>query len=156
MSTPEPVDIGLAWGISGSFLDYLERIGDATIDIGDGAAMTSTGEFFFPFVAATPERTAFGGELSMRAHFGALEVRLAAPAVEWGRQPVLTVAGASAGTRLRLVALHPAEVIDEGSVRMWPGVATTLHPDACHLFGGVYPPGEPFAPLTVRTPTRTG
>lgn len=50
---------------------------------------------------------------------------------------------------MRLDAGEPAEA---GGVRMWRDVATARCAEACHVFGGGYGAGEPFAPLTMRVP----
>lgn len=144
-------DIGLAWGIKDSFLDYLDRIGDAQIELRDGAATTSTGQFFFRFDSRDDHTLRFRGTVALHAHFGALELRLSDPQIELGGSTVvLTITGPE--RRLPLLDLTWPQGVEEHGVEMWRDAPAVLTPDACHLFGGAYSGGEPFAPVTARVP----
>lgn len=144
---PERADVGMAWGIKRSFVDYVRRLDDARWDFSGGAAMTTGRELYFPLAAEQPgwPSVAFAGAVTIAAHFGALRIALDRPVVSIEPGGVLAAEGAD------LVALHPSPPVLDGDVVMWR-IDTALAPEAVPLFNGAYGDGEPFDVMTVRVP----
>lgn len=152
----------LRWGLKRSFLDYLSGTGDLALSM-DGGVRALPQEQAFSFPVAGPvagardgaavEAVRFAGSLVLTAHFGALRVLVADPWLEPAPDGArLTVARpeewAPGPARFCLADLRPLDVLEEGG---W--VATrfdaALAPDGVAMFGGVYPPGEPFDHVVV-------
>lgn len=144
---PGRADVGMAWGIKRSFVDYILRLDDARWEFSGGAAMTTGHELYFPLAAEQPgwPSLAFEGAVTIAAHFGALRIAL--------DRPVLTIepGGMLAAEGRHLVVLHPSTPVLDGGVVMWR-IDATLAAAAIPLFNGAYGEGEPFDTLTVRMP----
>lgn len=154
---PERADAGLAWAVKTSFSQYVRTLRDGRIAVDGGAAMTSTGEFYFPFVGASQRsgRTSleFGGVVRFVAHYGLLAVEIARPTVQLGGdgRSSLSIADGAAGQQLADVDLR--DPIHDAGITMWRSAAATLSAGAVDLFAATYPAGEALAPLTLRVPT---
>lgn len=144
----------LRWGVKRSFLDYLSGMSDFALAMdGEVRALPQEQAFSFPAVGPVAGTLRFAGSLVLTAHFGALRVLVADPWLEPSPDGVrLTVVRpeewAPGPARFCLADLRPLDVLEEGG---W--VATrfdaSLAPDGVAMFGGVYPPGEPFDPVVV-------
>lgn len=155
--TNEPVqraDVGMAWGIKRSFVSYVTSLGDSSITLGDGAALTRSQEFYFPL---DPEHDVvdelrFGGSVAATAHFGALTVEIISPVLRLGadRQRAELWSGQSMSDPYHLADVELGEPVRDGDVLMWLRVPTTLSASATILFGSSYAPGEEMDPVTVR------
>lgn len=153
-------DIGLAWSIRASFLNYLRRLQDATVSLSGGAATTTAGQFYFRFRsvegfgAAHPFGTIrFSGQLRIDAHFGALSLHIIDPFLRIAPEgaSLHTAHGPAAGTS-HIADVTMTEATRHDDVMMWDGLEATLAEDAVMLFGGAYPTGARLSPLTVRIP----
>jgi hypothetical protein len=159
---------GMAWSIKASFLSYLSQTGDAHSSISDGAAFTSSGEYYFPlhsqddFDAETlTGRVKFQGKLQFTAHMGMLNVVIGNPVVvfEKGSAQLFIDRTDYAGARSRqqpLVLIDAGEPVADGDALMWRYAPTSLAPEALDLFGGVYRTGEAFDPITLRIEGKQG
>lgn len=148
-------DLGFAWSVKDSFLQYIRGMRDGDIAWGAGAAVTSEGEFYFPLAAARRSADAmmlsFRGNVQFTAHRGLLSVSIADPriALRDGEADLLLRVG-DAEERIAVVHLSPR--IQDGDVTMWLRSGVTLVDYGAELFGGTYPTGESLAPLTLRVP----
>lgn len=147
---------GLYWGVRESFIAYVAGNPDGQV-YGDGGVETDgEGTFRFPLASAAGEgaswRIAFAGVVRFVAHGGMLDVMLAEPVLELGGEVgALVVTHGEQERRILEVESAPPVEID-GAWLVFPPLATTLTADGSHLFGDVYPPGEPFDPLQVALP----
>lgn len=159
-------DTGLAWGIKDSFLEYVERWPESSVELAPGTGRLPDGRFYF---TPDPERPDgqwwFRGGVRLRAHGGLLDVSLADPRLERGAAgPVLTAETWVEGEwrRIPFAELQWAEDGPEaenepasepagadGRVRM-AAAAARLHAEAAPVFDGTYPAGVELSPLQVR------
>jgi len=145
-----PVD--LLWAVKESFLRYLGTMPGS--QIGLGGVEYAGGEFRFP---GTHEGglLVFTGAVRFTGHGGLLEVLLAEPVIEFagsdGTLSVIDVDSPPADPPARITLAHLERQPGDG-----PLVFTSALADGgVDLFNGVYPPGEPLAPLRiVRDPDR--
>ncbi|MEX5637582.1 HtaA domain-containing protein [Parafrankia sp. FMc2] len=163
--SPEAV-FGMRWGIKGSFIDYVRQTPDGKGWLGDGAVPVGEYEILFalketgarPTTASGTERVwAFSGEARFSGHFGMLYVSLAAPELtRRDGSTELTVVAPFSGTgeleRLPLVTLRLEQQPAPDGIERWRGTDVRLTEAGAGLFNDVYPPGEPFEPLTVMLP----
>lgn len=148
-------DLGFAWSVKDSFLQYIRGMRDGDISWSAGAAVTSSGEFFFPL--ADVRRTPTGAMLSFRgivtftAHHGLLSVSVRQPriALRDGLAD-LSISVGEAEEKIATLSLPPQ--IQDGDVAMWLNCPAELAASGPELFGGTYADGEPLAPLTIRIP----
>ena len=86
-------DLGLHWPIKRSFIRYVARMADGQILGGHGVVLLDASTFVFPSEPTDEAGVlAFGGEVRLQAHAGALAVRLARPRVDLnGERATLTV-----------------------------------------------------------------
>lgn len=158
-ATFERADLGMAWAVKDSFTGYIRAMHDGQILLGDGAAMTSTRQFYFPFLRQDQIDQSrlvlhFGGEVRFLAHHGFLSVSLRNPCLEVDADGAyLSIQRGNA--RLRLAELRLPEALREDDVTMWPDVEALLSGTGTPTFGDTYSAGEPLAPLTVRAPAAT-
>ncbi|KAF0956797.1 HtaA domain-containing protein [Rhodococcus sp. T7] len=158
MSVVDATLPGLRWGIKASFLDYIARMPDGRGTVSDGARPTEHNEMVFepaPEVAApagVDRFMAFRGDVRFGGHFGMLFVRIADPWVTVrGRTADLTVLDPhhpEVEARLHLVTFTLDSSTQSGTIT-WTGSDVRLTPDGAGLFNDVYPPGEPFEPITI-------
>lgn len=151
-------DLGFAWSVKDSFLQYIRGMRDGDIIWTAGAAVTSTGEFFFPLAGVDQVGGAtilsFRGTVTFTAHHGMLSVSLSQPRIIiQGEHAHLTVEAGGVGQHIATIDLPP--VIQDGDVTMWLTCAVHLSGVGPEQFGGSYADGEELAPLTIRVPTRT-
>lgn len=159
-------DTGLAWGIKGSFLEYVERWPESSVELAPGTGRLPDGRFYF---TPDPERPDgqwwFRGGVRLRAHGGLLDVSLADPRLERGAAgPVLTAETWVEGQWRRIpfaelqwtegepeAEIEPASgtVSADGQVQMVTA-AVRLHAEAAPVFDGTYPSGVELAALQVR------
>jgi len=147
-------DTGLVWSIKGSFLDYVDRWPDTSIEISPGTGRLSDGSFYFtPDPDREPNQWWFRGGVRIRAHGGLLDVSLADPRVERaGTDCILTAETWIDGRwgRIPVADLQwPSEHVRDGPVLMVI-VPARLHQAATALFDGTYPTGTDLAVLQMR------
>ena len=163
MSEPAPAgDMpvhGMRWGIKTSFIEYVRRMPDGQVAVGDGAVPVGTHEVFFtldPAVPPTPEAWAFRGDLRVTGHYGMPFVRLARPRILLeGSSGTLTIEDAEGGRR-PLVAVTLEQFDQLPGAAIWTGSDVRLAASGVPLFNDVYPAGEPFEPLTLTLPVLDG
>ena len=151
-------DLGFAWAVKESFVHYVASMPDGRIAVGDGAAVTSTEQFYFPFVSARAASDGvrsyeFEGFVHFVAHDGMLSLDVRRPRIDIGSNSARLSIQRTADEWLHLgdIALPEAEVDD--SVTMWREAAVGLTTQGATLFAGTYRPGEPLAQITIRVPT---
>ncbi|MDN4596684.1 HtaA domain-containing protein [Leifsonia virtsii] len=157
--TPTPftarADLGFAWSVKDSFLQYIRGMHDGDISWRDGAAVTDAGQFYFPLtqvrgVDGTTE-LGFRGEVRFTAHRGLLSVSIKDPVIRITHDRAeLAVRVGDAEEHIAELDL-PARIIDN-DVAMWLDARSKLAGSGPEMFGGTYPDGEPLAPLTIRIP----
>jgi hypothetical protein len=168
-AAPPELPFGLRWGIKHSFIDYVRRMPDGKGWVGDGAMPIGSHEILYapegaewgPTADGTVERSwTFRGDVRFSGHAGMLFVQVASPiltVLDGAAQ--LTVAnppGTDGPDRLPLVTLRlDREPAPEG-IEVWRGTDVRLTEAGTALFNDVYPPGEPFEPLTVVLPVLDG
>ncbi|WP_169253641.1 HtaA domain-containing protein [Brevibacterium sp. 'Marine'] len=160
MSTPSAhrrADVGFAWAVKSSFVNYIRSSHDGSIEIDDGAAITPSSEFHFELESVGADRSlgqfAFNGEVRFRAHLGFLSIDLRNPRIVMRRETAELAVEDGDGGWLHLAHLSLPEPINEGAVTMWAEAPATLSEEGAELFGGSYSAGEQLAPLTMRLPT---
>lgn len=148
-------DLGFAWSVKDSFLQYIRGMDDGDIGWRGGAAVTSTGQFYFPLAriegAAGSLDLAFRGEVRFTAHRGLLSVSIKNPLIRM--RPDRSELIVELGDAEELIAQIdlPPRIIDS-DVAMWLDARSRLAGGGPDMFGGTYPPGEQLAPLTIRIP----
>jgi hypothetical protein len=160
---PEPnvvrADFGMAWAVKDSFVNYVRAMRDGRIMLGNGAAVTSTRQFYFPFAGLDrmDERRLmlrFSGEVRFLAHHGLMSVLLCNPRIEiHGDAAFLSIEQGSTWLRLAEFQMPPAQRQDGAA--MWSDLELTLSSTGIETFGATYSAGETLAPLTVRVPAAT-
>ncbi len=147
--TETPIVVpGLRWAIKRSLLEYVARMPGGLLAVGAGAATAPDGEVLFP-----PEEGgapyAFSGEVRLAGHGGLLDIRFGAPrlAIAGDRGELTAQIGAVPSDRLTLMTFEVAARRRADDVEVVAATDVLLAVDAVDLFGGVYPPGEPFEPL---------
>ncbi|MCW2494487.1 HtaA domain-containing protein [Jatrophihabitans sp.] len=146
--TDAPVE--LLWAVKESFLRYLGNMPGSQIGLGGGAEYTESREFRFTGTDQG-ERFAFTGAVRFTGHGGMLEVLLVEPVIELsgdtGALTVIDVDNPPTDPPARVTLAHlERQAADDGLV-----FATQLADAGVALFNGVYPPGEPLAPLRIVT-----
>lgn len=165
-SAVEAQTAGLFWGIKRSFLEYVLRLPDADIALGDGAEILDSGLLVFPLARADLEPAEvlrgsleFSGRVVISAHGGMLRVDFGSPLLEvHGGQAVLSVTssgvpGASDGDRLALARLEDCALERAGDELLWSSLRVGLAEQGAPVFGGQYPVGQELDPLYVRLAT---
>jgi hypothetical protein len=166
-SDAEPFRPGLRWAIKLSFVEYVMRSADGQGTASAGATPAGNGEMVFePVPGPGPVEAdrfwAFRGDVRFGAHFGMLFVRIADPWISVrGELAELTVVdpyNRQDQPRLRLVSftLVPdpsSSGLSSSGLEVWSGSDVRLTPEGTELFNDVYPPGEPFEPLTITVPS---
>lgn len=163
MMTPPPADAlsypaGLTWGIKRSFIRYIACLSDGSHTVSDGAYLSDTSFFTFPWrtpdVQPPPAKSAceFRGTVRLGGHAGLLAVVIAEPAVEvLGERTLLTVLDpsglASRGGRLPVADLTLVER-DAGGTRL--RYECTLSPEGIVLFGDQYEVGQQLDDVIVQ------
>jgi hypothetical protein len=155
----ERADTGMAWAVKDSFIQYVQSMRDGRILLGDGAAVTSTEQFYFPLrqVDRPDEQSLvlhFGGEARFLAHHGLMSVSIRQPRIEVGADAAyLLIEQGDETVRLAELSL-PAPLTEDG-VTMWADVEVTLSDSGTAIFADSYIVGETLAPLTMRAPALT-
>ncbi|HWC83787.1 MAG TPA: HtaA domain-containing protein [Pseudonocardiaceae bacterium] len=170
MTAPESSEsetpFGLRWGVKRSFVEYIRRMPDGKGAAGSGAVSVGDDEICFapevsgrrPDANGGEERFwAFRGDVRFSGHFGMLFVRLADPMLhmQGNGEAELTVDDPEKEgeeNRLPLVTLRLARQESPVEVEIWQGSEVRLSEPGTGLFNNVYPPGEPFEPLTLVVP----
>lgn len=158
--TSEPIieraDLGMAWAVKDSLIGYVQGMYDGRILLGDGAAMTTTRQFYFPFIRQDRIDNClvlqFAGEVCFIAHQGLMTVALGNPRIEVNSEAAHLYIQ-QGNTALRLADLHLPESQSEDGITMWPQIEATLSSTGVETFGDTYSAGELLAPLTVRVPS---
>jgi len=148
-------DLGFAWGVKESFLNYVRAMPGGFIGCGVGAGVTSTDEFYFPLAAVDRSgealRLEFRGEVKFVAHHGLMTVTLADPIIDLqAHGAILSVRAGETESMIATIDL-PA-MVDHDGVAMWRDAPTRLAGKGPEMFGGNYAVGEQLAPLTLRIP----
>ncbi len=149
-------DLGLHWPIKRSFIRYVARMADGQILGGHGVHLLDASTFVFPSEPTDDTGVlAFGGEVRLQAHAGALAVRLARPRVDLnGERATLTVEspeGSGPPVRLVTFVASSSAGVDHTT---WTGTDVRLTVEALALFGGYYGEDEPFDDLMIVTTVR--
>ncbi|PVZ53871.1 HtaA domain-containing protein [Arthrobacter sp. H-02-3] len=159
--TIERADLGMAWAVKDSFVNYVKAMNDGRIILSDGAAVTSTRQFYFPFKhleqsGSTSFVLHFGGEARFFAHHGFMSVLLRHPRIEVTPDSAcLSIEPEQGREWLRLAELDLPAGLTEDGVTMWDSVVTKLADAGVATFGDSYRAGETLSPLTVRAPALT-
>lgn len=157
---------GLRWGIKRSFIDYVGRMPDGKGSVGGGAIPVGVNEVLYapdttgrrPGTDGDEERFwSFLGDVRFSGHFGMLFVRVAGPTVTMrGAEAELTVEDPfqenESSERLLLATLRLEQQAAPDGMEIWNGSDVQLAETGTELFNNVYPPGEPFEPLTLTLP----
>ena len=150
-------DLGLHWPIKRSFIRYVARMADGQILGGHGVLLLDASTFVFPSEPTDDAGVlAFGGEVRLQAHAGALAVRLARPRVDLnGERATLTVESPEgSGPHVRLVTFVASSSSTGVDQLTWTGTDVRLTVEALPLFGGYYGEDEPFDDLMIVTTVR--
>ncbi|WP_372968399.1 HtaA domain-containing protein [Microbacterium sp.] len=148
-------DLGFAWSVKDSFLQYIRSMPDGSIRWGEGASVTRDGQFYFPLtsVSRTPAGLdlQFGGEVRFIAHRGLLAVTLGSPLIRVTRDTAILINGID-GARDELCQIDlPAQTHDD-DVLMWLDAPANLTAAGSEMFAGTYAVNEVMAPVTIRIP----
>ncbi|GAA1635218.1 HtaA domain-containing protein [Georgenia ruanii] len=162
---------GLTWAVKESLVTYVEGLADGMVDTLAPASRTADG-FWFPLSAEDPGPAAghprsawqFLGTVRLSGHWGALDVELRDPRVEFGGgHGTLLIrerGGRDADARLPLADLVPGGPAAAGDGKP-AGVgmstlelAASLTGHGRLLLGGQYGVGEPLSTLRVSIPAR--
>jgi len=152
--------LGLHWGIKGSFMDYIAAISDGQALATDGATPTAGNVLVFePAPPPPPEpedadlMLAFRGGVRFSGHSGLLFVRIIDPWISvHGRDAVLTVRDPNkpdSRPRLPLARFTLEPRPASGDIRIWVSKIVELAEEGTALFNDVYPAGEAMEPLAV-------
>lgn len=158
VSTLEPADFGLAWEVKESFVSYIQGSRDGRIEVSDGAAVTSGGQFYFPIkgISGTDSghRIVCGGKVRFNAHHGLLSIVLQSPRLLLEENSAELAVSDQKGGWLHLVHLDLPQPAQDGPALMWTSTQAALAASGVELFGDTYPTGETMAPVTLRVPSR--
>ena len=155
--TVERADLGMAWAVKESFVQYVQSMRDGRILLREGAAVTNTRQFYFPFRSLdhSDEHNfvlQFGGEARFLAHHGLMSVSISHPKIEVGPDGAyLSIQQGNETVRLANLDL-PAVSVEEG-VSTWANIQVTLTGSGAAVFADSYSAGEILAPLTMRAPS---
>jgi hypothetical protein len=144
----------LHWPIKRSFIRYVARMADGQILGGHGVRLLDASTFVFPSEPTDDDSLlAFGGEVRLQAHAGALAVRLAHPRVDLsGARATLTVENPEGSGPPVLLVTFVASSSSAGVDQLtWTGTDVRLTVEALPLFGGYYGEDEPFDDLMIVT-----
>ncbi|WP_167136619.1 HtaA domain-containing protein [Diaminobutyricimonas sp. TR449] len=154
---------GLTWAVKDSFDSYIERLDDGVIETVDPASRGDAG-FEFPLDQAKPaEDTGHGplqflGGLLFSGHWGALQVQLREPAIEFsGETGTLWVRehGSSDPTK-RLpfadLTVRQRQINADGSTVVEAAALLTGHGRL--VLGAQYNAGEPLSDVRITLPPR--
>lgn len=142
----------LHWPIKRSFIRYVARMADGEILGGHGVRLLEASTFVFPSEPTDDTGVlAFGGEVRLQAHAGALAVRVARPRVDLnGERATLTVESPEgSGPPVRLVTFVASSSSAGVGQTAWIGTDVRLTVEALPLFGGYYGEDEPFDDLMI-------
>src|SRR5690349_16780739 len=152
--TVERADLGMAWAVKDSFVRYVQSMHDGRILLRDGAAVTNTRQFYFPFKSLDQSAgdhfvLQFGGEARFLAHHGLMSVAICNPKIEVGPDGAcLSIEQGNETVQLADLRL-PAVSVEDG-VTMWANVQVALTSAGAAVFADSYSAGETLAPLTMR------
>ncbi|QOI65496.1 HtaA domain-containing protein [Arthrobacter sp. TES] len=155
--TVERADLGMAWAVKDSFVRYVQSMRDGRILLRDGAAVTNTRQFYFPFKNLDQADgdsfvLQFGGEAHFLAHHGLMSVAICNPKIEVGPDGAyLSIKQGNEAVRLADLRL-PAVSMEDG-VNMWADIQVALTGQGAAVFADSYSAGEILAPLTMRAPS---
>jgi hypothetical protein len=136
----------LEWGVRTSLLAYVEALPDGCVQAGDGAIRR--GEVFaIPGRPTGADVFAFDGTVHFAGHHGVLDVTLTAFRLHRTGETAELFADI-AGELTRIAELAGVRT-DDGAL-LHSGMVT-LTDDGAAVLGGVYSPGTPLAPITVRS-----
>ncbi len=139
--------VELEWSVRGSFLAYVERLPDGTIEATDGARHTGRA-FLLPGRSEPGGGFAFDGTLRFSGHFGLLDVELRELRID--RAIDGDGGGLSAtvsGGRYAIARLDQLARDDDGMTR---SDSVTFTDDGAAILGGVYSAGAEAAPVVIR------
>lgn len=154
--TVESADLGMAWAVKESFVQYVQSMPDGRILLREGAAVTNTRQFYFPFRSLDQSDgnfvLQFGGEARFLAHHGLMSVSICNPKINVGPDGAcLSIEQGNEIVHLAHLNL-PAVSVEEG-INMWANVPVALTSAGAAVFADSYSAGETLAPLTVRAPS---
>ncbi|MDQ0212176.1 MULTISPECIES: HtaA domain-containing protein [Arthrobacter] len=155
--TVERADLGMAWAVKDSFVRYVQSMHDGRILLREGAAVTNTRQFYFPFRTLDESHGGnfvlqFGGEARFLAHHGLMSVSISHPKIEVGPDGAyLSIQQGNETVRLANLDL-PAVSVEDG-VSMWANIQVALTGSGTAVFADSYSAGEILAPLTMRAPS---
>lgn len=136
--------VELEWGVRDSFLSYVETLPDGRVET-LGGVVRDDRVFRFPG-RVEGDGYRFSGALHFFGHRGVLDVTLRDLEVSrTGAHGVLTAD--ISGWRLTLAGLSDFDTTDRDVLHAG---AVTLTDDGAATLGGVYPPGAPAAPVSIR------
>lgn len=162
--TPGPLNWGLDWAIHGGLLSWVTSIPHGRILIREGATLTRTNRFHFPYVAHQDLPEAPGDRL----HFAG-EVCMQSPTVQWklsirnltvdidsdADTAVMHTELPQGRLELARMSLPPAQVAMPQTV-IWRDAAMVLAEPAVATFGGAYAAASSLAPITLTIPLDAG
>jgi hypothetical protein len=154
--TVERADLGMVWSVKDSFVRYVQSMRDGRILLRDGAAVTNTRQFYFPFKSLDHSGENnyvlhFGGEAHFLAHHGLMSVSIRHPRIEVGDDGAY-LSIEQDNEAVRIASLDLPEALQEQGVTMWANVRVTLADSGAATFADNYPAGETLAPVTMRAP----
>ena len=137
--------VELEWGIRNSFLAYVDSLPDGSIRA-DAGAVREGNVFRLPGLRRSAREYIFEGALHFFGYAGILDVSFDDIQLSLTRD-LGEVSASVDGTRIRLVDLAEPETLVPGTIVY---NTATLTDDGAALLGGVYPPGAPADPVTIR------
>jgi hypothetical protein len=155
--TVERADLGMAWAVKESFVQYVQSMRDGRILVREGAAVTNTRQFYFPFRSLDHSDghnfvLQFGGEARFLAHHGLMSVSICNPKIIVGPDGAcLSIEQGNEIVHLAHLDL-PAVSVEDG-INMWANVPVALTSAGAAVFADSYSAGETLAPLTMRAPS---